>query len=335
MTRLSEQVDRNAARPGAKQTFCVRDFLRSDGVSVASPDSQLSPDDTLIHGDFLHAELRPGLFLHLSDVTEERAFTAKSTLQEGLSCIFFLDGKVDLKIGDRDFAFDGAERRKPTGVAIMNSRRESFERSSRQRQYLRHLVVSASSEWLSLDGLAQLQDATPGTRLLKDHLSHHQWETTAKTGALIAEILSPPPLLPPLRNLYLEGRAVELVVESLTAATRTETFAGENAIVTGADKVRLSRAIDIIEANLELPLSVAAIAREAGISASGLQGLFRRAEGKSVFEFVRERRLQKAFSALKSGEASIQEATTMAGYSDAANFATAFRKRFGLSPSRI
>ncbi len=335
MTRLSEDADQKVARSDEKRTFCVKDFLRSDGVSVASPDSQLSPDDTLIRGDFLHAELRPGLFLHLSDVTEERAFTATSALHEGLSCIFFLNGKVDLKIGDRNFAFDGVGQRKPTGVAIMNSRRESFERSSRQRQYLRHLVVSASSEWLSLDGLAEVQDAAPGTRLLKDHLSHHKWEATAKTAKLIAEILSPPPLLPQLRNLYLEGRAVELVVESLTAATRTEKLVNEDALVTVVDRSRLSRAIDIIEANLELPLSVSAIAREAGISASGLQSLFRRSEGKSVFEFVRERRLQKAFSALKSREVSIQEASVMAGYADPANFATAFRRRFGLAPSRI
>jgi AraC-like DNA-binding protein len=80
---------------------------------------------------------------------------------------------------------------------------------------------------------------------------------------------------------------------------------------------------------------VESIAREAGISASGLQQLLRRAEGKSVFEYVRDQRLQRAREALKAGDISVQEASHLAGYSNPANFATAFRKRFGVVPSQV
>lgn len=106
----------------------------------------------MIEGQFIHEELRPGLFLHVSDASEERAFTASSHLPAGLSCIFFLDGAVDMKMGERAFHFEG-NAQALEGTAIMNARADSFQRSSPGGQRLRHLVVSATPEWLDIDGL--------------------------------------------------------------------------------------------------------------------------------------------------------------------------------------
>lgn len=324
-----------AAEPSNRsRRFQVRDFLRTEGVTVASPHDQLSPDDTLIYGNFLHAELRPGLVLHCSDVLEERAFTATSVLREGLSCIFFLDGNVDLQIGDRSYAFAGP-RGAVTGATIMNARPERFQRSSRRRQHLRHLVVSASPEWLDLDGMQNVHEPSRGREFLKDHLTDHRWELTPRAIELVQQVLAPSPLMPQLHNLYLEGRAVELVAESLAAAMRADRAINDGTILTRPERIRLQRAIDIILANLEAPLSVDMIARKAGTSASGLQKLFHQAEGKSIFEYVRGERLARACDALKSGEATIKEASVLAGYTSPANFATAFRKRFGTTPRRV
>ncbi|WP_083918338.1 helix-turn-helix domain-containing protein [Mesorhizobium metallidurans] len=42
--------------------------------------------------------------------------------------------------------------------------------------------------------------------------------------------------------------------------------------------------------------------------------------------------MERAFAALRSGEASVQRSSDIAGYASPANFATAFRRRFGLTP---
>ena len=111
----------------------VRDFLRHDGIVLDSPDDQLSMEDTLLKGVFLHKELRSGLTLHVSDVTEERAFTATSLIHEGLSCIFFLDGEVDLSIGDRKFGFKGNKKSAITGAATaMLAVAKAFRKKSRR-----------------------------------------------------------------------------------------------------------------------------------------------------------------------------------------------------------
>ncbi|HEV7247042.1 MAG TPA: AraC family transcriptional regulator [Shinella sp.] len=311
----------------------VRDFMRHAGIALDSPDDRLSMDDTLMKGTFLHRELRRGLVLHVSDAVEERAFTATSLLPEELSCIFFLEGNVDLSIGDRHFAFQ-AERGVARGAAIMNACPENFARASRGRQHLRHLVVSATPEWLHRDALEAVTDTRGGARLLRDHLAEHRWTLTPRMVELVRQIFSPSPLIPQLRDLYLEGRAVELVAETMAAVLQADrSDAGSSTLLTRQDAICLQRAKDFIEAHGGEALSVETIAREAGISASGLQRLFRAAEGRSVFDYVRNLRLERAFAALGRGDVTVQEASALAGYTSAANFATAFRRRFGLVPT--
>lgn len=322
-------------RRGGNKRIRVRDFMRTEGVVIDSQDDRLSLDDTLIEGEFLHRELRRGLCLHVGDVIEERAFTVTSHLKEGLSCIFFLDGEVGLKIGDRRFAFIGDQSGAIKGTAIMSANSESFRRESRRRQHVRHLVVSVTPEWLNLEGLEEVPEDCSLARLVKDHLAHHHWTLPPRVVELVRQFFMPSALTPALRNLYLEGHAVEIVVETITAMMQSDRRAPGSCILARQDTIRLLRAKDMIAARLTQPLSVEAIAREAGISASGLQRLFRVSEGKSIFEYVRRLRLERAFVALRAGGVSIQDASIIAGYSSPANFATAFRREFGTTPREV
>ncbi len=42
--------------------------------------------------------------------------------------------------------------------------------------------------------------------------------------------------------------------------------------------------------------------------------------------------MENAFHLLKQGECSVQEVSEWSGYTSAANFATAFKRRFGMTP---
>lgn len=313
----------------------VRDFIDRDGFRIDGPDDRLSPEDTLIKGDFLHRELRHGLVVHVSDAMEERAFTVSSHLNEGLSCIFFLDGAVDVNFGDRGFTFRGDGRGLLEGAAVMCANPDSFRRTSRGRQHVCHLVVSAAPEWLDAEGLGEVRGGGLAARLLKDHLAEQRWTVTPRIAELVRQVVAPGDFAPELRSLYLEGRAVEIVAEALAAMLHAERAPVGGTLLTRRDTLCLQRARDLIADGLTGPLSVEAIARGAGISASGLQRLFRISEGASIFDYVRRLRLERAFEALRSGGTSVQEASVIAGYSSPANFATAFRRRFGLTPSEV
>ncbi|MFB8339710.1 helix-turn-helix domain-containing protein [Brucella cytisi] len=321
----------SATKPGKKKLL-VRDFLQREGVELDSPDDTLSPEDTLIEGQFIHQELRTGLFLHVSDALEERPFTATSQLSAGLSCIFFLDGAVDTKMGDKVFHFEGPRMGAVEGTAIMNTRPESFQRSSCGGQRLRHLVVSASPEWLDMEGL---ETGGESAKLLSDHLANQRWTVTPRAIELLHQIVAPSPLAPPLRKLFLESRAVEIIAEALSAITQVSSGNSSSRLLTRQDGLRLARAKEFIALNLTAPLNVPTIARAAGINVSGLQRLFQLCDGMSVFEYIRKVRLESAYEALVSGEISISSASILAGYSSPENFTTAFRRQFQITPRQL
>ena len=318
---------------GAGPIMRVGDMARRPGLVFESPEDFHSPDDPLFRGAFWHRELRRGLFVHASDVFEDAGFTANSAQHAGLSCVFFLEGDVAVSIGDRDFRFHG-EGRLNEGLVINSARAESFRRQSPGRQRIRHLVVSVTPEWLHRDGLVTIDDKGPANALIRDHMASRRWRTSARLGALVARLLSDRSAPSPVGALMMESAAVEIVAEALAASTGQD-GQSEPGALSPRERARLARASEFVRADAGAWPTVEAIAREAGVSVSGLQRLFRAGYGVSVVEHVREVRLGLARDRLAAGTCTIQEAAEIAGYSSTANFTTAFRRHFGSTPGSV
>ena len=97
---------------------------------------------------------------------------------------------------------------------------------------------------------------------------------------------------------------------------------------------RISRAIDYINVHLADNPSVAQIAAAAPFSSFHFQRLFRAYVGESVAQFTRRLRLEAAARRLAFAKVTdITELSMELGFSSSQNFAKAFRKHFGVSPS--
>ncbi len=92
-------------------------------------------------------------------------------------------------------------------------------------------------------------------------------------------------------------------------------------------------AIDLIEANIEEPLSVPEIAAELGISQRQLERVFRRHMGCSTVQFARLIRLQYARVLLTSTRMSIREVSAASGFNSMSYFSQSFVQCFGKRPS--
>ena len=57
--------------------------------------------------------------------------------------------------------------------------------------------------------------------------------------------------------------------------------------------------------------------------------------GKTVYEYVREQRLEKAFSLLAGGRCNVSQTAFAVGYTNISHFSQAFREKFGLSPKKV
>lgn len=93
------------------------------------------------------------------------------------------------------------------------------------------------------------------------------------------------------------------------------------------------RLVQHIESNLSSKLTVSGLAEMAKLSRSHFSRAFQAVTGEPPREFIIGRRLSRARELLADSERSVAEVATTTGFSSQAHLATAFKKRFGVTPS--
>jgi AraC-like DNA-binding protein len=93
------------------------------------------------------------------------------------------------------------------------------------------------------------------------------------------------------------------------------------------------RAVRYIEANLFSDVALATIAARAFASPSTLLRHFRRDTGTSPHAYVKARRLEEARRLVEAGRTPVGDVAMLVGYENFAAFSTAFKRRFGATPS--
>lgn len=84
--------------------------------------------------------------------------------------------------------------------------------------------------------------------------------------------------------------------------------------------------------SLARPPELQLLAESVGTNTKRLNEAFRQCVGSTVFEYLREERMKEACFLLAGTGLSIQDIAVEIGFTNGANFSTAFRERFGLSP---
>ncbi len=74
------------------------------------------------------------------------------------------------------------------------------------------------------------------------------------------------------------------------------------------------------------------LARNAGTNESKLSQAFRAVYGMTVFEYVRNRRMEEARRLLRRCNMSVTEIAFEVGYEHSCNFSVAYKRHFGVTP---
>ncbi|MBE6597372.1 MAG: helix-turn-helix domain-containing protein [Ruminococcaceae bacterium] len=91
-----------------------------------------------------------------------------------------------------------------------------------------------------------------------------------------------------------------------------------------------------IETNFcEASLDIGAVCKEGFISVSSLQRMFLQYFGVSPMQYVIKLRMNKALGLLVANKHSVREISSMCGFSDEKYFSRAFKKKYGVPPSRF
>ncbi len=102
----------------------------------------------------------------------------------------------------------------------------------------------------------------------------------------------------------------------------------------GVRHPKLSRVIQMMEKNIEEPISPAILARDVGMSTRQLERLFRRYLSRSPKRYYMEMRLQKARNLLMQTDMTVINVALACGFASPSHFSKCYRSHYDTTPYR-
>jgi AraC family transcriptional regulator len=97
--------------------------------------------------------------------------------------------------------------------------------------------------------------------------------------------------------------------------------------------LQAQQVVDFVQAHLDQPLSLAALAQHTGFSAYHFARLFRRTLGESPHQFVLRLRVERAQELLRRSELSLAEVALATGFAHQSHLTQLFKRQVGVTPS--
>ena len=275
------------------------------------------PGEPLLDGNFGVDVIEEELVLRHAAIRNRHRMSNHAEMMPGLKLILFMAGTVDVRFDGRPMPL-ASER--PTALLVHLREAAMFERHALAGTHEFSLTLTLSPAWL--------QTSPETARLLDDlpHLGLRQWQPSAGLLTLARTQLSTPRAADDFSTrLRREGLALTMAGEGLAPLLRTSDR--------DSRETRQQRRLwDFIEGGSGDTKTLTEIAGHLNMSVSTLQRLSQQRYGMPLQRHLRQRRLDAANRALQDSHVSVSEAAELAGYNDATNFATAFRRTFGITP---
>jgi AraC-like DNA-binding protein len=136
-----------------------------------------------------------------------------------------------------------------------------------------------------------------------------------------------------LRRLFLEGQCLDILTQVLAAMCDRAPDAPPQ--MRPRDRERIQSAKAILDADFANPPTIVELARKVGVNQQKLKVGFKEVVGTTISNYCQELRLAEAWRLLRDRDLSVTQVAFEVGYDFPTNFATAFKRRYGVSPNRF
>jgi AraC-like DNA-binding protein len=307
------------------------DWLLTERDVAVPATPRFVADDENWRGSVERIGVSPGLDVYLNDLQFHRGLRVESmtpSFEACLVCQVPISGAVKLTLPD------GTRATPSRDTAVMLGRRSSppslhsFEAGTKF-QSVAYVLDAHRLERL-------LGDTVPTPlRPIIDGTGDNTIINAASDGALrrTARGLFSPALNGPLRLLAIEGAVMQLFAGQV-ARVPSEKPAPRRPELTRRERAAIVEARERLIADMRHPPTLGELAGMVGLSEKRLNQGFRLLFGATVFETLRNERLEHARQALESEAASLKQVAYRVGFKHISNFVSAFNARFGAPPRR-
>lgn len=169
--------------------------------------------------------------------------------------------------------------------------------------------------------------------LKNENLKHYEQSKVSPETTLVLNQINKSKFQDHLQNLYLKGKAYELLsvfLNQIDQQKETCPFQMDDEYLA---KIKLAK--DILEGRLIDTPTLTELAEEIGLNIKKLKQGFKHVYGTTAFNFMQDYRMEFSRKLLVSGNYNINEVGHRVGYSTASHFISSFKKKYGITPKKF
>jgi AraC-like DNA-binding protein len=140
----------------------------------------------------------------------------------------------------------------------------------------------------------------------------------------------------PLRRLTMEGVILQLLAaQAMAAGESPKRLRDRPSSLSAREQAAVRRAREQLLSDMRRPPSLADLAKGVGLTERRLNAGFLQLYGATVFDVLRDQRLEHAREVLQANALSLKELSYRVGYNHVSSFVHAFRARYGAPPRQF
>jgi len=241
-------------------------------------------------------------------------------------------GRVDFTLGDHRYSIDGDKEPPVCGSFALNQP-EMRTRHTNKGMCVKKVNIFAEKAWL----LERSNDPYYQKMLdlaFSTHGKLFTWQPNEKVNQIVDALIATIKDKSFTQNLETEAEILRLLSVLLTEfLSLIEKPSASPSCTVSKDSLVFSQCKALLEQSLETKISLNDIAQKLNVSVSTLQRRFKAASGMTVAEYTRWLKLEKSKEKLIEGQDAIGEIAYDAGYDYVANFISAFKRQYSISPA--
>ncbi len=309
---------------------------QTDSAIITEKYEQVLKFPSLIADGWMRkVQLRPGLELMVHDLKFQDNFILEAEYNElniAFGIGFCITGSVVGKIYGVDEEFYLAANQGSLGFAL--KQKGSMEFQGKQRITVVDLIMEPMmfSTFLDSEEMhipTQFQQIING-KYNSFYIQNFEMNSLMKMAA--QQILHCP-YQGLTRQLYLESKGIEILAY-YNELLLQQPISSRQVINLKPDEIsRIYYAKEILFKNFKNPPSLIELSKLVGLNDYKLKAGFRQYFGNTVFGCLHDYRMEEAKKLLETKKLNINQVARSVGYASETSFSSAFRKKFGVSPS--
>ncbi len=171
-----------------------------------------------------------------------------------------------------------------------------------------------------------------------DQTTEQQFSVCAQSQTLLDQLKQTPELTPITRMLQQSQIVAQLLRRALECITIPFTTCQVPAcrfLAFESERDKIQDAKNIIDQNLETPITIRELSRKVAINECYLKKGFKALTGTTIHDYQQQLRINKAKELLQEKRLSVTDVANTLGYSSISHFSTAFKRVTGMKPCEL